>query len=354
MVYCFDIDGTLCTNTNGDYERAEPYPEVIAQINALYEESHQIKLYTARGSTTGLDWRELTEKQLRSWGVKYHELLFGKPYADVYVDDKVISIGSLMAKPSTAKEGSPMTSQATNEQSVLKSSAYLQVTCSSERAPYGEYPYLLARWLLKNVYGKPGRLLDLGCGRGEHLAAFARLGFDVAGVDISSDAPGLAKGYRVEVADLEQDPLPFPPNSFDFIFSKSVIEHMRHPTRLLSKALEALHPGGIAAVMTPSWSHTHWGPFYIDHTHITPFTAPSLADALTLAGFESVTASNFYQLPFLWRYRFLKPAVWVIATLPLPYRPYQPAPWPAGLNKLIRFSKEVMLLGVGKKPSSKR
>ena len=185
---------------------------------------------------------------------------------------------------------------------------------------------------------------------GEHLAAFSRLGFDVAGVDISPGAPELANVYRVEVADLEHDPLPFPSNSFDFVFSKSVVEHMRHPTCLLTKALEALRPGGTAVIMTPSWTHTYWGPFYIDHTHVTPFTAPSLSDALMISGFKSVTVSHFYQLPFLWRYLFLKPIVWFFAALPLPYRPYHSAPWPDSLNKIIRFSKEVMLLGVGKKP----
>lgn len=103
-------------------------------------------------------------------------------------------------------------------------------------------------------------------------------------------------------------------------------------------------------IMTPSWEHTYWGPFYIDHTHVTPFTAPSLADALTIAGFEPVETSHFYQLPFLWRFPFLKPIAWTIAALPLPYRPYRPARWPDGMNKLIRFSKEVMLLAVGRKP----
>lgn len=242
-----------------------------------------------------------------------------------------------------------MTNQTTNAQSVLKEPAYLNTTYSPARVPYGAYPYLLAQWLLKNIGEKPGRLLDLGCGRGEHLAAFAQLGFDVAGVDISPRASELAKAYHVEVADLERDPLPFPPSSFDLVFSKSVIEHMRQPFHLMSKALEVLRPGGTAIIMTPSWAHTHWGPFYIDHTHVTPFTAPSLADALTIAGFERVKVSYFYQLPFLWRYPFLKPAVRALATLPLPYRPYQSAPWPDNLNKLIRFSKEVMLLGVGKK-----
>ena len=226
---------------------------------------------------------------------------------------------------------------------------YLEVTYSPERAPKGAYPHLLAARLLETVYKKPGRLLDLGCGRGDHLEAFAGLGFEVAGVDISAGAPELSRVATVKVADLEKDPLPFPAASFDFVFSKSVIEHMRHPSQLLAKAVEALKPGGIAVIMTPSWAHTYWGPFYIDYTHVTPFTAPALSDAMTIAGFESIAVSHFYQLPFLWRYPFLKPLSRLIAALPLSYRPYKPAHWPEGLNKLIRFSKEVMLLGVGRK-----
>jgi len=91
MIYCFDIDGTLCSNTDGGYERADPYPDIIVRLNALYDAGHRIILYTARGSTTGIDWRELTEEQVRLWGVKYHELFLGKPHADIYIDDKAIN-----------------------------------------------------------------------------------------------------------------------------------------------------------------------------------------------------------------------------------------------------------------------
>ncbi len=251
----------------------------------------------------------------------------------------------------TTTETKPVNGGAShNAGPVLAGPSYLEVTYSTARAPKGSYPHLLGKWLLDSVYGEPGRLLDLGCGRGDHLDVFARLGFDVAGVDVSPAAPGLAGNYPVEIAELESDPLPFPPGSFDFVFSKSVVEHMNNPSCLLSKALEALRPGGTAVIMTPSWEHTYWGPFYIDHTHVSPFTAPSLADALTIAGFECVEASHFYQLPFLWRFPFLKPIAWTVAALPLPYRPYRSAPWPDSTNKLIRFSKEVMLLGVGRKP----
>ena len=90
MVYCFDIDGTLCTNTEGDYEKAEPFPDVIAEVNRLFAEGHKILLYTARGSTTGIVWRDFTERQLKDWCVNYHQLYMGKPTADLYIDDKAI------------------------------------------------------------------------------------------------------------------------------------------------------------------------------------------------------------------------------------------------------------------------
>ncbi len=91
MIYCFDIDGTLCTNTDGDYANALSFPEVIAQVNRLHAEGHRILLYTARGATTGIDWRELTERQLHEWGVQYEALFTGKPTADVYIDDKAVN-----------------------------------------------------------------------------------------------------------------------------------------------------------------------------------------------------------------------------------------------------------------------
>ena len=58
MKYCFDIDGTICTNTNGDYESATPIENRINLINDLYEKENEIILFTARGSTTNIDWKE--------------------------------------------------------------------------------------------------------------------------------------------------------------------------------------------------------------------------------------------------------------------------------------------------------
>ena len=90
MIYCFDIDGTICSFTDGAYEAAVPYLDRIKQLNKLFSDGHTIKLFTARGTTTKIDWRDFTVDQLKDWGVNYHELILGKPHADIFIDDKSV------------------------------------------------------------------------------------------------------------------------------------------------------------------------------------------------------------------------------------------------------------------------
>lgn len=91
-IYCFDLDGTLCTNTYGDYENAKPFLDRIKKLNDLHQNGNKIIIDTARGVTTGIDWYDLTKNQLISWGVKFDELFVGKKiHADIFIDDKAIN-----------------------------------------------------------------------------------------------------------------------------------------------------------------------------------------------------------------------------------------------------------------------
>ena len=92
LVYAIDIDGLLCNDMLGEYEHSIPDRESIERVNKLYDEGNYIKIFTGRGSATGIDWRDFTIKQLNSWEVKYHELILGKPVCDIIVDDKAISL----------------------------------------------------------------------------------------------------------------------------------------------------------------------------------------------------------------------------------------------------------------------
>jgi len=96
MTYVFDIDGTICTNSSGDYVNAKPFHDRIKFINKLFEEGHTIHFLTARGmgrsnnSAIFADrlFYRMTKDQLDSWGLKYHQLFLGKPAGDIYIDDK--------------------------------------------------------------------------------------------------------------------------------------------------------------------------------------------------------------------------------------------------------------------------
>jgi len=84
-----DIDETICvTPEDRDYTKSSPILENIKKANALFEEGNKIVYWTARGTVTGLDWSNVTIDQFKKWGVKYHDLKFGKPYYDLFIDDK--------------------------------------------------------------------------------------------------------------------------------------------------------------------------------------------------------------------------------------------------------------------------
>jgi|TARA_Y100000310_G_scaffold333440_1_gene411017 hypothetical protein len=96
MVIYVDIDNTICSQEVEEYEKAAPWNDNIDKINKLYDEGHHITYYTARGSSTGINWYNLTKQQLDHWGCKYHKLSVGrKPDYDLLICDKTKRIEEL-------------------------------------------------------------------------------------------------------------------------------------------------------------------------------------------------------------------------------------------------------------------
>ena len=93
-----DVDDTISTHVDRDYANAIPHADVIAKINEMYESGWKIILHTARGMLSCDNDPVLAEASrgpaLRTWlknnDVKYHELMFGKPLALAYIDDKAM------------------------------------------------------------------------------------------------------------------------------------------------------------------------------------------------------------------------------------------------------------------------
>ena len=92
MIIYVDIDETICVSPlSRNYAEASPIANRVDKINQLYDDGNTIVYWTARGSGSGIDWSEVTTKQFKKWGVKYHDLKFGKPNYDLFIDDKNIN-----------------------------------------------------------------------------------------------------------------------------------------------------------------------------------------------------------------------------------------------------------------------
>ena len=223
---------------------------------------------------------------------------------------------------------------------------YVAVVYNEQDRPFTQYPDQLARHLVQRYALATGqKLLDLGCGRGEFLRGFARCGLQVCGVDQSAAAKTLCPEADIRSANLERDPIPFEDNSFDAVYSKSVLEHFYYPENLVKEIYRVLRPGGLVISLVPDWEYNYLI-YYEDYTHRTPFTLTSLRDIQLIHGFDEVEVERFRQLPLLWRMPWLIPLSALLAALTPSFARQH--------SKTIRFSKEVMLLGSARKPALRK
>ncbi len=220
---------------------------------------------------------------------------------------------------------------------------YTEVTYRNK--PGTEYPEKLVEHLFKN--GKKGllkgysftsanKILDLGSGRGDYLKAFCKHGFKVEGFDQCPPEEEL-KAYEVTLGNLEKA-LPYKNNTFDIIFSKSVIEHLYYPEKLFKEVYRILKPGGVFITLTPDW-YSCQKIFYEDFTHRTNFTLNSIVEIYLINRFQNVNCRLIRQLPCLWNNSWLLPFC-KLASLFYNIKTK---------NKFVKFSKEKMILGIGVK-----
>jgi histidinol phosphatase-like enzyme len=88
MQIIIDLDGTICSEER-TYSRclAKPKANAVESVNELYDAGHTIIIYSAR---TWVEY-EMTVNWLSENGVKYHQLMMGKPVGDYWIDDRAIN-----------------------------------------------------------------------------------------------------------------------------------------------------------------------------------------------------------------------------------------------------------------------
>ena len=216
---------------------------------------------------------------------------------------------------------------------------YLEVVYSSENTPKTDYPDKLATYLFKNFEMEIGqKLLEPGCGRGEFLNGFRKMGLDVYGCDLSHQAGEDVKGVEISQVDIENNTLPYNDDYFDVVYSKSLLEHLWKPEHYLHEARRVLKPGGKIITLVPDWE-ANYKIYFDDYTHRTPFTKVSLHDIYLMSNFDNVRVIKFRQLPIVWRL----PVLNTFCALISPFIPVRTS------IKFFKFSRELMLIGYGKK-----
>ncbi len=99
----------------------------------------------------------------------------------------------------------------------------------------------------------PGRMLEIGCGRGERLSLFKDMGWDVSGQEIDIKAVAHVKATRgLDVLCGELTSLGLEPEQFDVIVMSHVLEHVLDIQTTLSECFRLLKFGGRLIVATPN------------------------------------------------------------------------------------------------------
>ncbi len=104
MRISIDLDGTICPIKKPDqnYAELEPLPGAVTRISELCRSGHYIIITTARNmgtceSNLGKVMKNIgkvTLEWLDKYDIEYDEIYFGKPNAEVYIDDRAVRFSS--------------------------------------------------------------------------------------------------------------------------------------------------------------------------------------------------------------------------------------------------------------------
>jgi SAM-dependent methyltransferase len=174
---------------------------------------------------------------------------------------------------------------------------------------------LYVRGVLKRELARRGvqrvpRLLDLGCGDGNHLGWLGAFAEKVYGSDYNLVRLARARACNANVTLLLGDILDFPvaDNAFDIVFFNHVIEHIPDDVAALRTVMRVLAPGGILVLGTPNEGAWWWQLAYrrapdvratTDHVHF--YTAGTLRDRVQNTGLSIIETEHMGWGPPDWR-----------------------------------------------------
>ena len=147
--------------------------------------------------------------------------------------------------------------------------------------------------LLERVLPR-GSVLDVGCGTGETLEAFAERGWDAVGVEPVPDAAAFAAARGVRVVNALLEDAGLPERAYDVVSAMHVLEHLADSVAFLRLLARRARPGGHVVVEVPNFAsrarlhHADQWVYLCPMEHVVHFTPASLRRAFVEAGLEPV------------------------------------------------------------------
>jgi len=118
-----------------------------------------------------------------------------------------------------------------------------------------EYLVYISRILKRSrikKYVKPGRILDIGCGRGLFLNVMRNGGWDAVGTELNKETASYAtKVYGLEVLTGDLIKHKLDEQSLDAININQVLEHLKNPNEVLLECRRLLRRGGLLLISVP-------------------------------------------------------------------------------------------------------
>ncbi len=156
------------------------------------------------------------------------------------------------------------------------------------------------RWTATRKYIYPvagGRVLDVGCGNGQWLAEYSRLGWEAEGVEpnLSSAAIARQAGYRVNAGQLLD--AQYPASCFDAVTMWDALEHIHNPGEVMREIYRITKLHGKVYISVPnfgSWYGRNFKDKWFMFTaplHYYHYTQGTLSRLLREAGFATVQIS---------------------------------------------------------------
>ncbi|MBN1340904.1 MAG: class I SAM-dependent methyltransferase [Bacteroidales bacterium] len=176
---------------------------------------------------------------------------------------------------------------------------------------------LLRTWHVKKEIRRwasdhPGerKILDAGSGFGQYMYYLSKLNNDwvIDGVDVKQEQIDDCNAF-FERADIRNVSFQYADltrfvreNTFDFILSVDVMEHIEEDRSVFANFHRSLKPGGMLLISTPSDQggsdvHSHDHDSFIDEHVRDGYSITEIGEKLTSAGFSSVDARYSYGRP---------------------------------------------------------